>query len=214
MRIILILMALNFMFYGLQAAIPGFTDTLWLVPEQALSTAPWQFVTYMFLHGSITHILFNMLSLGIFGTVMEYSLGEKRFLTVYVLSGLGAAFVHILFTGISSVPMLGASGAIFGILAAYGVKHPKNMIFVMGMVPVPAALGVVAFAVIQFLLGFYNLDAGIANFGHFGGIITGAAIMLYWRLKVGSLGRRKPHKPEEHIEEWKFFWENPEWQRG
>lgn len=213
MRLTLLLIAANFLFFVMQSAVPGFREALWLVPEQAI-TAPWQFLTYMFLHGSVTHILFNMFSLGIFGTVMEASLGQKRFLLIYFISGLGSALVHLLFTGMSTVPMLGASGAIFGILAAYGVRHPKGWIFMMG-VPVPAALGIVVFAAAQFFLGVFSLEPGTANFGHLGGIITGAAIMLYWRWKAGELRRRHRHrKHEEKLEEWKFFWEDPEWQKG
>jgi membrane associated rhomboid family serine protease len=213
MRITLLLIAVNFVFFVLQGAVPGFTETLWLVPAEAVGFSPWQFVSYMFLHGSLTHILFNMLSLGIFGTVMEASLGQKRFLTLYFASGLGSALVHVLFTGISEMPMLGASGAIFGILAAYGVRYPKGWIFMMG-VPIPAALGVFIYAGAQFFLGFYSLEAGIANFGHFGGIITGAALMVYWRWKEGSLKRKHKPKGKEELDEMKFFWENEEWQRG
>lgn len=213
MRIVLSLIALNFIFFMVQTASPAFTEAFQLTPSSAFSGAPWQFITYMFLHADLQHILTNMLTLGLIGFPFEYSVGERRFLYIYLASGIGSGVIHMLLTGFSNIPLVGASGAIYGILAAYGVKHPKAPLIV-GFFAVPAALGVVVFAGVQFLMGFYDLESGVANFGHFGGIITGAVMMLYWRWREGSLKRQHRDQKEERLDEWKFFWESPEWQKG
>jgi len=211
MRATLALLAANFFFFALQSFVPGFTEALWLVPAEALGGALWQFVTYMFLHGSLEHILFNMVSLGFMGISLEAMLGAKRFVGLYFASGLGSAALHLTLSGASQSPMLGASGAVLGLLAAYGVMRPRGIILIMG-IPVPAAIGVVVFAVAQFALGYYSLEPGVANFGHFGGIVTGAAIALMWRWKRGGLHFRRNVKAR--VDESKLFWEDVKWQKG
>ncbi len=202
MRITFGLIGANFVMFILQVVLTGFTDAFALTPTMALGGAWWQFITYMFLHGGPMHIALNMFMLFIFGEVMEQALGEVRYITLYIASGLGSALTYILLMGVTSVPMLGASGAVFGILAAYGLMFPKNKIWVPipFIVPLPAFTVVILLAVMEFALGFFGLEKGIANFGHFGGIVTGILITWYWK---------KTSRPRDVAERrsYEFFWE-------
>jgi membrane associated rhomboid family serine protease len=180
-RLTILIMLTCFSFFLLQMAFRGFTIMVALTPTIALSGMPWQFITYMFAHGSITHLGLNMIALFIFGSVMERVLGWQKYLTLYMLSGIGSSLLHIALSGISDVPLLGASGAVFAVLTAYAFKFPKNIVFVFPGIPVPAALLVAFFTVFELFSGVFGFEPGIANFGHLGGILVGAVIMLYWR---------------------------------
>jgi membrane associated rhomboid family serine protease len=175
------LLAANFLMFLLQVAVPGFTELIALTPTLAISGYYWQFFTYMFAHGGITHLGLNMLALFMFGGVMERMLGWKKFVFLYLVAGLGSSFLHIALTGISNIPMLGASGAVFAVLAAYAFKFPKNIIFVFPGIPVPAALLVAFFIIFELFSGFVGFGDNIAHFGHLGGILVGLLTMLYWR---------------------------------
>lgn len=174
------LLAANFLVFLLQVAVPGFTELIALTPTMAFDGYYWQFFTYMFTHGGITHLGLNMLALFMFGGVMERVLGWRKFAYLYFISGIGSALLHIALTGISNVPLLGASGAVFAVLAAYAFKFPKNIIFVFPGIPVPAALLVAVFVIFELFSGVFGLQQGIANFGHLGGILTGLLMMFYW----------------------------------
>jgi membrane associated rhomboid family serine protease len=202
MRITLALIGLNVIMFFLQISIRGFTDFFVLNPSQALYGAWWQFFTYMFLHGGPMHIGLNMFMLFIFGEVMEQALGKFRYIFLYILSGLGSALTYIILMGMTDIPMLGASGAVFGVLAAYGLVFPKNKIWVPipFIVPLPAFTVVILLAGLEFLLGMLGLEPGIANFGHFGGIVTGILVTYYWKKTT------RPRTIEEK-RAYEFFWE-------
>jgi membrane associated rhomboid family serine protease len=193
------LLVSNFAVFLLQVMIEPFTSLIALTPTMAFSGYYWQFFTYMFAHGGITHIGLNMLALFMFGGVMERVLGWKKFALLYFISGIGSALLHIALSGISDIPMLGASGAVFAVLAAYAYKFPKNIIFVFPGIPVPAALLVAFFVIFELFSGVFGLQQGIANFGHLGGIFTGLLMMYAW----GSRERRS--RPDDTVE---FVWEN------
>jgi len=201
MKVTFLLIAVNLVFFGLQMTVPGFTDAFALIPDFAMNGAYWQFITYMFLHGNPAHILINMFVLGIFGPLVEHWLGRERFILLYFLAGLGSAFLYISLTGASLTPMLGASGAVFGILAAYAFLFPKNIILVF-FIPMPALFAVIAIMVFELLAGALGLMPGIAHFGHLGGAITGLVFMFLWRKlsKRPSLEDRRPASYE-------FIWE-------
>lgn len=194
-------MGINLLVFGLQIAIPGFDAMFALTPTNALSGEIWQFITYMFLHGGAMHIMLNMFVLGIFGPLVEKQLGWRKFLLLYVLSGLGSAFLYIVLTGISSVSMLGASGAVFGVLAAYGYLFPKNIILVF-FVPMPALLAVVVIIAFELIAGIFNFLPGIANFGHVGGALTGLVFMYLWKMRLRSVPIA-----EKATRTYEFFWE-------
>lgn len=194
MKFTLSLVAINIVAFILQGIFgDAFTYSFSLVPAQAFSGAVWQFVTYMFMHGGIMHIAINMFVLLIFGGMVERELGWKKFLMLYFVAGIGSAFLYLgltwvftpihLLPGVALVPMLGASGAVFGILTAYAFMFPRRWIIMFPGIPLPAALLVVLFAIVELFSGVFGLDPGIANFGHLGGILFGFLLMLYWRYR-------------------------------
>ncbi|MEZ4389211.1 MAG: rhomboid family intramembrane serine protease [Candidatus Krumholzibacteriia bacterium] len=139
----------------------------------------WRFFTYMFLHGSFTHIAFNMLGLWLFGSRMEALWGSRTFTWFYFAAGVGGALVYGVFSlaGVSAlVPMVGASGAIYGILLAFGLAFPNAIIFVF-FFPMPARIAVVVFAAIS-LLGIGG--ANVAHLAHLGGMLTGLAFLWFF----------------------------------
>ena len=199
MKYTLLLVIANIAVFVVQYFISGFTELFALTPTVALHGAYWQFVTYMFLHANATHIMLNMFALALFGMIVENQLGPRKYLFLYFAAGLGSAVLHVAITGVSSELLLGASGAVFGVLTAYGILFPKNWIFVFGGLPLPAILAVFVFAAVEFVFGVFSVEPGVANFGHLGGIITGGAIMLYWKFIKRYRGR-----PVKHYE---FIWE-------
>ena len=146
----------------------------------------YQFVTYMFLHAGFGHLFSNMFALWMFGRTLEYELGSKRFLTYYMVCGIGAALIQI---GVASLlgenlTLLGASGAVFGLLLAFGVLHPNNMIYIIPLpFPIKAKWFVVGYAVLEILLGWSGANTGVAHFAHVGGMLWGLALLYWWRKK-------------------------------
>ena len=205
-RVTFALIGINAVVFFLQLAIGGFTDLFALTPEMALRGAWWQFLTYMFLHGGTMHIGMNMFVLFLFGEIIERALGTVRYILLYLVSGLGSALIYMILTGFLDSPMLGtqmlgASGAVFGIMAAYGLMFPKEKIWVpIFVVPLPAFTVVILFAAVEFILGIFGLEQGIANFGHFGGIITGVFMTWYWKRTT------RPRDISER-RNYEFFWE-------
>ena len=177
-----------------------FTQIFALIPADALTGQYYQFVTYTFLHGGIIHIFFNMFILLIFGSVLERVIGVNRYLTLFILSGIGSALFYVILTGVSNIPLLGASGAIFGVLAAYAVKFPKNYVYIFGFFPMPAWLLIIFLLIAESVYGIFGLQPGIANYGHIGGLLTGLGIMLYWRWNDN---KKKP----KAFRGFKFVWE-------
>ncbi len=202
MRVTNALIGINLVAFILQVAIPPFTDLFWLVPTEALSGAWWQFITYMFMHGGVMHIMINMFVLFIFGSVIENALGERRYVILYLISGVGSALLYLLLMGISNIPMLGASGAVFGVMAAFGFLFPREKIIIFPLpFPIPAYFAIIAIAALELFLGVTGIEPGIANFGHLGGLLTGLALTYYWK-------SRKPKKSDVHaVRDYQFFWE-------
>jgi membrane associated rhomboid family serine protease len=125
-----------------------------------------------------------MFALWMFGRTLEYELGSKRFLIYYMVCGIGAALIQI---GIASLfgenlTLLGASGAVFGLLLAFGVMHPNNMIYIIPLpFPIKAKWFVVGYAVLEIALGWTGVNTGIAHFAHVGGMLWGLLLLLWWR---------------------------------
>ncbi|MSP64844.1 MAG: rhomboid family intramembrane serine protease [Ignavibacteria bacterium] len=139
---------------------------------------PWQLFTYMFMHASFSHLFFNMIALWMFGMELENSLGSKRFLTFYLLCGLGGGLLHLLAAPLFSVagPTVGASGAVYGVLLAFGLLFPERLIMIYFFVPIKAKYFVLLYMVIEFL-SVGSLD-GIAHFAHIGGAVVGFVFLL------------------------------------
>ena len=174
-----------------------------------------QLVTYMFMHANFQHIFFNMFAVWMFGRTLEHVLGSKRFLTYYMVCGIGAGLVQELVqyiqyatellhfdgvnTGITVIPMaeylnlmttVGASGAIYGILLAFGMLFPNTGMFVFPIpFPIKAKFFVIGYAVIELLSGFGSSGDGVAHFAHLGGMIFGFLLIMYWRKKNRNNGQ-------------------------
>lgn len=158
---------------------------------------PWQIVTHMFMHGNFQHLFFNMFALYMFGTALESYMGPKRFLTFYFISGFGALALYLFvwyfeISGLSasqyeyflSQPyrMVGASGAVFGLLAGYGMLFPNSQIMLLiPPIPIKAKYFVLIYAALELYFGISNTNPGVAHFAHLGGAIFGALTILYWR---------------------------------
>ena len=154
---------------------------------------PWQLVTYMFMHGGIGHLFFNMYTLFIFGSVLENVWGTKKFLTFYFVTGVGAALVNIgvqYLTG-SFALTVGASGAIYGILMGYAMLYPDSVLTLLfPPVSLKAKWFVLIFAGIELLLGISNNPAdNVAHFAHLGGLIFAFLLIMYWKKKHRLYGR-------------------------
>lgn len=206
------LLVINGLAYLAQILIKGFDVTEWgsLHYYQSSLFKPHQFLTNMFMHdpGSFMHILFNMFTLWMFGTVLERFLGSKRFLIFYLICGVGAGIfiqltvpfsaekyaetVHALSPGVSSIDLvqmykeqysaLGASGAIMGVMAAFAYLFPNTQMYVM-FIPVPVkAKFVIPVYVLIDLFGGLNPSAGdnIGHFAHLGGAIIGFVVIYIW----------------------------------
>ena len=169
----------------------------------------WQYITHMFMHGGFWHIFFNMYTLFIFGSVVERIIGERKFLILYFVCGLGAAALH---TGVEYLqvqsyiaqgdaasmqalqtlkitPTVGASGAIYGLLIAYAMLFPNaRLTLVFPPVTLSAKWWVIIFAVIELFTGVTGVASGVAHFAHLGGMLFGFLLIWYWR-KKGTLFR-------------------------
>ncbi len=149
----------------------------------------WQVVTYMFLHGGFGHLFFNMFALWMFGRTLEYELGSKRFLIFYMVCGIGAGLIQLLVCWLAgsplNVPTVGASGAIFGILLAFGLMHPNDVIMlIFPPIALKAKWFVVIYGVIELFAGvrsFTSLADNVAHFAHLGGMLWGFLLLWYWK---------------------------------
>lgn len=144
---------------------------------------PWQLITYMFLHAGFAHILFNLFALWIFGQAIENFWGTKRFTTYYLLTGIGAALIHMFIAG-GGAPTVGASGAVFGILLAFGMMFPERyIILIIPPIPIKAKYFVMIFGAIELYSGVMRPGSGIAHFAHLGGMVIGFILIKFWGLK-------------------------------
>ncbi|MEM9992179.1 MAG: rhomboid family intramembrane serine protease [Bacteroidota bacterium] len=154
---------------------------------------PFQIITHFFAHGGIGHIFFNMFGLVLFGSALEALWGAKRFLFYYIFSALGAAAVQTTinhYTGNFDGGMLGASGALYGLLLAFAIKFPNVELMLLFLpVPIKAKYFVPILIGIDLVLGFSNFGTGIAHFAHVGGALFGLILILIWNRFYPEYGR-------------------------
>ena len=153
---------------------------------------PWQVGTYAFLHGSLAHLFFNMLGLWMFGTELESVWGAKRFMHFYAASALTAAAAQLLVCALlgSLAPTVGASGALFGLLLAFGMMFPNRMIMpLIPPIPMKAKYFVALFGGLELIFGVTGTASGVAHFAHLGGMLGGYLMIRYWRGQA-PFGRR------------------------
>lgn len=162
----------------------GLTALLALWPINSPFFKSYQIFTHMFSHGSVGHIFFNMFSLWMFGKILENVWGAKRFLNFYIICGIGAAAVHLAMQyfmgGIS--PAVGASGAIMGVLVAFGYLFPNTELFILFIpFPVKAKWAVIGYIAIDLFSGVARFSGdNVAHFAHLGGALTGFILVLFW----------------------------------
>ena len=161
------------------------TFALWPVDDYAHRFQVWQVVTYGFLHGGFTHLLFNMFALYMFGPEIERLVGSKRFAIYYGVCVVTAALTQLAVQHLENGPSIatvGASGGIFGLLLAYGLAFPhRKLMLIFPPIPMPAWLFVTLYGLLELYLGVSGRNAGVAHFAHLGGMIGGFALILYWR---------------------------------
>ena len=161
----------------------------------------YQFVTYMFLHGGFSHLFFNMFALWMFGRELELQLGSQRFFTYYMVCGIGAAllqlgvgyaeYAHAFEAGGMNAamrylytPTVGASGAVFGLLLAFGVLHPNSTVMlIFPPIAMKAKWFVVIYGLLELFFGLSGYQSGVAHFAHLGGMLWGLALLYWWRKK-------------------------------
>lgn len=142
-------------------------------------------ISYMFIHGGFLHLLGNMLFLWVFGDNVEDAMGHVRFLMFYLMCGIFAGLLHTLMNTSSQIPLIGASGAVAGIIAAYLMLHPKVKIWVLVFFRIPlrinAAWALGAWIAFQFFSVFTGTETNVAWWAHIGGLISGAVLILFMR---------------------------------
>lgn len=209
------LIIINVLFFMAQALLPdGLGDmiarNLALYSPLSDNFRLYQIITYMFLHANFTHLLMNMFAFWMFGRTLEYDLGSKRFLSYYLITGIGAALLHMgintfeimqvkqaivsstnatpymsaMFASRLNAVTVGASGAVYGILLAFGVLHPNSVIMLLiPPIPIKAKWFVVIYGVLELFMGVVRTSDGIAHFAHVGGMIFGFLLLHIWKRK-------------------------------
>ena len=177
---------------------------------------PHQIITHLFMHGSFTHLFFNMFALWMFGKILENIWGQKKFLIYYMITGIGAAAIHLIFcqyqiinisnqipdlvniaiegkynpsiplskklTQLIITPTVGASGAVFGLLLAFGMLFPNALLYLYFAIPIKAKYFVIGYGLIELYAGISNNPAdNVAHFAHLGGMIFGYFLLKYWK---------------------------------
>ena len=164
---------------------------LW--PLQSGLFRPWQLLTYGFMHGSWLHIFFNMFAVFMFGSEVERLFGAKRYLIYYLTCVVGAALMHMIVVsvaGLPPAPVVGASGAVFGLLLAFGMAFPRRELIIFPIpVPIQAWLAVTLYGAMELFLGVTRTASGIAHFAHLGGMATGFVMIRYWQAQ-----RKRPRR--------------------
>ncbi len=230
------LLAINILIWAVMALLPkvgNALDTqLALYYIESPAFKPFQLLTYMFLHANLTHLVFNMFALWMFGGVIERALGSKRFLIYYLSCGFGAALIqegvfaimvakyHNIFSpeqfsdiithglrylqsgqnyvdptfgtlnALVNAPTVGASGAIYGILLAFGMLFPNQPIYLMFIpIPIKAKWMVLGYGAIELFLGISGSASNVAHWAHLGGMVFGVFMILYWK-KRGDFNDR------------------------
>lgn len=180
------LLAANALMYLASQVYPVLFYQLLLIPAM-IPTRPWTLITYMFLHGGLAHILFNMIALYFFGSRVELRLGSRHFILLYLISGITGGLLSLVFTPRAYI--IGASGAVFGVSFAFAYFWPRDRIYIWGVLPIEARWLVILTAGIAIFGGFTGAQGGVAHFAHLGGYV-GAWFYLWWITRRATAGRR------------------------
>jgi membrane associated rhomboid family serine protease len=178
--------------FCLQLIVPALTTWLALWPLGSGHFAPWQLLSYAFLHGDFGHLFFNMLGLWMFGSELERLWGQRRFIHMLLAGTLAAAGAQLLFSVVmsSNAPTVGISGALFGLLLCYAVLFPNRTIMpLFPPIPMKARTFVIVFGALELFFGVRG-DVGVAHFAHLGGMLGAWLLLLHWRGRL-PFGRRR-----------------------
>ena len=153
---------------------------------------PWQLVSYAFLHGGFNHLFFNMFAIWMFGLPVERMWGSRRFAEYYFVCVLGAGLIQLLVQYISGevYPTIGASGAAFGLLLAYGIMWPNNkLLLIFFPVPIKAKWFVLIYGGVELIFGVTGAMPQVAHYAHLGGLFFGAGLLWRWGWRPGMTWR-------------------------
>jgi membrane associated rhomboid family serine protease len=187
----------NVLIFLAQNLSPALTSMLGLRPSYVVHLWVWQLGTYMFLHGGVFHLLFNMLALWMFGTELERIWGTRYFLKFYFVTGIGAGILTVLFSllpfsaseRLYGANVIGASGAIYGLLLAYGLYFPDRPIYMYFVFPIPAKIFVMIMGALAFYASVFGSNGGVANATHLGGLLI--AYLYLKSARMNPLGEVK-----------------------
>jgi len=202
------LIVLNFVMAMITWSQPRLYAALALVPATVLRE-PWTLVTYMFVHGGMSHLLFNLLTLFFFGPKVEARLGSANFLRLYFVSGLGGALLSFLLAPNAAV--VGASGAIYGVLLAFAAFWPDERIYLWFVLPIPSRVFVAGLAALSIFFSASGKAPGVAHFAHLGGFLGGWLFLLWhhrhtktWQRRVNPAAiQRIAVQNRADVERWK-----------
>ena len=201
--VVRLLLFANIGAFFLQATMPRLMSAFVFVPQYIL-VRPWSVLTYMFLHGGMMHLLFNMLALFFFGPRVEERLGSRPFTILYFLSGLSGAALSLVFS--PGAAIVGASAGVFGVMMAFAYYWPHEPIHIWGIIPVPARMLVIITTILALWSGLGGSRSGIAHFAHLGGY-AGAFLYLKWRDRSRTEFKRRavaaPPVAAERLGAWR-----------
>lgn len=187
-------------------ALQPFFDGSSFIPNNSFYI--WQLITYQFLHANFWHIFFNLFVLWMFGTELEDEWGQGKFLTFYLLSGIGAAIVHLVVSPMlgTIAPTVGASGAIYGILLAFGLSYPDRPIYMFPFfIPIKAKIFVIIMIAIELIFGF-SVNDQVARFAHLGGAATGFLLLKFGdKLRIYSLANKLFNRKNIRKDDFEYY---------
>lgn len=190
------LLIANVAVFLLQQLMPGLLMWLALWPLGSGLFQPWQIITNGFMHGGVAHIMFNMLALYMFGGQIERLFGARHYTIYYFTCLVVASLLQLVvlrwFAHDYQTPTVGASGAIFGLLLAFGMMYPHEKVyFILLPIPMPAWLFVILYGGLELLSGVFGWMPGVAHFAHLGGMLGGWVLIEYWRGRFPIKPRRR-----------------------
>ncbi len=196
---VLRLLMANGAMYLVTLSMPALVAALAFVPALALQR-PWTLITYMFLHGGFWHLGFNMIALFFFGPRLEQRLGSRQFLVLYFASGVVGALLSLVFSPWAAV--IGASGAVFGVLLGFARYWPRDQILIWGIFPVEARWMVAGLTVLALFGGFSGGGGGVAHFAHLGGFLGGWLCLKWFEYSspARQFQRKAAAAPRESLE--------------
>ena len=185
-----------FIIFLLQKLIPGFTD-FFILDARLVDIRIWTLLTAVFLHSGMAHLLYNLFALALFGSILEHIIGSKKFMILFFIAGLAASLASLPFYN----KVLGASGAIFGILGMLGILRPKLIVW-LHYIPMPMIVALFVWAVGD-IIGIYA-PSGTANIAHLGGLAVGiaAGFCYYKQFREIKPKKEKVYIDEDKVKEW------------